>query len=206
MLFVAAQEDDTSGCYFNDLTLLSKAALEQELFNAIRSGKEERVKRALENGANPNALHPQNDETPLTIACELRSSKIIKLLLNAGANPNPEEIHVQPLCRAIYSITAVKLLLDKGAEVNRLNHFDENTKNGNTALHQAAIMGCQETVRMLLNNRASPYVRNGSGHTPLGMVLETINNAYVLGNGVIPKLTVQKLACISSDLKNYMHI
>ena len=55
----------------------------------------------------------------------------------------------------------LQLLLDNGAEVNATD--DE----GETPLHEAALTGIPQNVRLLLAAGANPQCRNNSGYTPL---------------------------------------
>jgi ankyrin repeat protein len=60
----------------------------------------------------------------------------------------------------------IRLLLDRGADINARNHqFKE------TALMIAAKFGHQEAVQLLLNRKADTSLRNGKNHTALELAI-----------------------------------
>jgi len=62
-----------------------KAGAEPELFAAIRSKNVEGVKEALEYGADPNAVNPDNENTPLIEAVHTDKPELVQVLIDAGA-------------------------------------------------------------------------------------------------------------------------
>ena len=62
-----------------------KAGAESELFSAIRSKNVARVKEALEYGADPNAVKPDDKNTPLIEAVHTDEPELVQLLIDAGA-------------------------------------------------------------------------------------------------------------------------
>ena len=62
-----------------------KAGAEPELFAAIRSKNVEGVKEALEYGADPNAVNPDSENTPLIEAVHTDKPELVQLLIDAGA-------------------------------------------------------------------------------------------------------------------------
>eukprot|EP00931_Biecheleriopsis_adriatica_P088380 TRINITY_DN62714_c0_g1_i1.p1 TRINITY_DN62714_c0_g1~~TRINITY_DN62714_c0_g1_i1.p1 ORF type:complete len:376 (+),score=105.23 TRINITY_DN62714_c0_g1_i1:72-1199(+) len=75
-------------------------------------------------------------------------------------------------CSALSSAAAsmrpdiVELLLAARAEVDTQDDLGAETE-GRTALHQAALAGCSETSRCLLQRRADPELQDAEGHTAL---------------------------------------
>ncbi|BAG39756.1 ankyrin repeat-containing protein 09 [Orientia tsutsugamushi str. Ikeda] len=112
---------------------------------------------------NINALNEEN-QTALHCAIETETLDIVRLLLNAGADPNLyDDLHFSPLHKACIRNNAeiVKLLLDYEVDINIQNIW------GNTPLHYAARHGLPSIVKLLLNHRAIVDLQNSSGHTPL---------------------------------------
>ena len=64
---------------------------------------------------------------------------------------------------AIENTEFCRLLIDSGANVNA----QDNT--GNTALHRAMNMDCEDTVQLLIANRSNPYIPNNCGYDAIRM-------------------------------------
>jgi len=60
------------------------------------------------------------------------------------------------------NIKAVELLLKYNANIN-----SADSPAGSTALHVASYNGYPEVVKILLSNKADPYIRNGSSYTSI---------------------------------------
>src|SRR5204862_6821791 len=96
----------------------------------------------LSRGADPNAPGAEG-WTNLSFACARGDAPLVRLLLDAGANPDDEDslYHAvepaEPVC--------LKLLLARGAAVN-----------GTNALHHALDYERLEQVRLLLEHGADP--------------------------------------------------
>ena len=92
-------------------------------------------------------------------------SEKVKILLLTGVDPNANNVLTQfpPLHRAIEMgrKDVVKLLLDAGAEANRVGFCER------TPLHFAAHFGHEEIVQLLLCAGADPNGGNITGTTPL---------------------------------------
>jgi ankyrin repeat protein len=107
------------------------------------------VKALLDRGANVNMCNHDKD-TPIKRAASQGHLKILKMLLNRGANKDIEEVGVALLC-AVHARYA-----DIVEELLKANELSIEYKDDNkfTALCHAARIGHNETVRVLLNNRA----------------------------------------------------
>jgi uncharacterized protein len=150
------------------------------------------VKILLEHHADPNArmtargfvLHhdsPGNSlliagSTPFMKAATTSDVRLMKLLLEYGANPNiSTQNHTTPLMAAAglnwtdisslgsedASLEAIKLCMEHGADVNAFNDL------GETALHGAAQRGADKVVRFLAAQGATLDAKNRRGRTPL---------------------------------------
>jgi len=108
--------------------------------------------------------------TPLALALKTdnRNIKIIKLLLNHGANPNASISEENSLGTSLLMIAAHKSspetiaqLLNHGAKVNAID------KNGNTALTYAIINDKIDNLKLLIKRGAQVKQAHQSGLTPL---------------------------------------
>ncbi|MBL8779481.1 MAG: ankyrin repeat domain-containing protein [Alphaproteobacteria bacterium] len=120
-----------------------------DLNGAVFHGHSHLVQFLIESGADVNHPLPDTGETPLHAAlCKADRpvlDDILKLLLEAGANPN----------------IATKLNAQTGAFMR-----DVRTK-GETPLHRAAAFGSERAISLLLENGAIVDARDANGDTPL---------------------------------------
>jgi ankyrin repeat protein len=58
---------------------------DRELFRAIQSQSVDRVKEALDHGADPNAVNPESENTPLIEAVHTDEPELVQLLIDGGA-------------------------------------------------------------------------------------------------------------------------
>jgi len=155
------------------------------------------VKALLAKGANPNPRlkrpilgrhHDSGDAslgegtTPLMRAAKSNDVKLMRMLLDGGANPaltqkdytnalmiaasgsgRPSEYAAPPSEAA--ALDAVKLCVEKAVDVNAFN------ANGQTALHLAAGRGADSIVRFLAERGAALTLKNKQGRTPLEVAM-----------------------------------
>ena len=124
------------------------------------SVNEDTIQLLLDHGADVDAMTAEIRQTPLTLACCLKTN-VVQLLLNAGADVNGGGGDVAPLHRATEfgNTEAIELLIEAGADVNRYH--------GSTPLQWAAYrnqLGCLNT---LLAAGANPTIVNIAGENPL---------------------------------------
>jgi len=124
--------------------------------------------------ANPNVkTYSCGNKTPLHLACELRRVNVVRVLLEFGADPNGRTTtggH-SPLslacCRRRNNHhkdngVIISLLLENGA------NSEFALWDGDTPLHTAALYGCEEATRLLLQKgKANINATNQYGETPL---------------------------------------
>jgi len=140
----------------------------------------ETVKFFLNKGIDIN-LTDESGNTPLYIAGLRSNPAMVKLLLEAGANPNGTDDKRLPSYRANPGVLGIaintplhgaarggklenaKILLDHGADIDMQN------KDGNTALHFAVLGWNSIMVKFLLSAGADRYIRNKLDWTPLDL-------------------------------------
>ncbi|MGA7413114.1 MAG: ankyrin repeat domain-containing protein, partial [Bryobacteraceae bacterium] len=120
----------------------------EDVFQAIRANQLDELKRlATTGGANSK---DKLQTTPLHFAALYGNAASMKVLLDAGADPNAlDNRGATPLVYAAYSFEKTKLLVDHGARVQVA------AKNGVTPLDVAAVVhGNAPSVRYLLEHGA----------------------------------------------------
>ena len=119
------------------------------LMAASNQGNYEILAKLLDNNADPNIASPKTGETPLHAATAKGFVKgtleCIKLLLEAGANPN----------------TKAK------SNIATNTYYRDITVVGETPLHLAAAYGSKEMIELLLQHNADPTIKDDRGDSPL---------------------------------------
>ena len=119
-------------------------------------------------------------DTALHLAAAGYRVEIVRLLLDAGANPNARANHRQsgPLHYAAdgyvsgpnsidnRQVKTIECLLDAGAEINAQD------KNGASPLHRAVRTRCAAAVKYLLERGAVATMMNKPGSTPFHLAVQ----------------------------------
>lgn len=171
----------------------SKLVMGYELYVAGLRNNEKEIKRLLENkNIDLNWKSHYEFQRPLISAMRNKNLSIVKLLLNAGTDPNIIRYSLPILRDESYSsyldrqTNACKLLLSAGAEV------DGQDNHGKTALISACEYGDDNNflmcnVKELLAAGADPNVQDNSGKTAL--IYASTNPLHIMGwNGPIEKI------------------
>ncbi len=120
--------------------------------------------------------------TPFYRAARSADLAVMRLLLEKGADANkPTTDHTTPLAAAATGqgarfsggedrpeaefIEALKLCVDKGADVNAAND------RGDTAMHGAAARGADQIIQFLADHGAKMDLKNKAGRTPLDIAM-----------------------------------
>ena len=117
----------------------------------VRDNESENVRQAIAAGMDVNAA-TKDGWTALTVAAFNGHVDCVRILLDAGANPNAADKKFPVLFRAVHGRNAsvVKMLLDAGANPHATERL------GHTALHFAANIGAVDCVKSLLDGGANP--------------------------------------------------
>jgi ankyrin repeat protein len=150
------------------------------------------VKVLLKRGADPNIrIHQEGKQTvqapnevsfegatPVALAAEVNNLDAIKLLVEAGADPNiptangmtplifsagggTDEQRPRPLDERALAVQTARYLVEHGADVNAAGDFRW------TALHMAAYQGLNDVIEYLISKGAKTEVFDELGQTPL---------------------------------------
>ncbi len=147
----------------------------QALLDAVRSGDASAVKKMLRADKSLASTSDASDSTVLMHAAIRGETEIVKLLLDAGADPNAKnKRNGTALLWAIADIGTMRLLLDHGADPN------VSSIEGRTALYLAASQpGGSDVVKLLLDKGAKAGGKDLSGRTPL-IAASAIGNVEVM--------------------------
>lgn len=131
----------------------------------------------LKQGADPDIVDG-SDWTAMTYACYYRRNlKIMRMLLDAGADINLKNIHgdtiISNICRdARNKKRVVATLLSFGADPNIVSEDSE------TALMRLARSGHTGLMKMLIRYGADAYIKNHKGNTALDILRMNCRNKY----------------------------
>ena len=138
------------------------------------------AKLLLKKGANPNGTFKYSTDSrfepktkcSLGLAIEMDSPLLVRQLLKKGANPNAthndEPLTVLATRKAHPCV--IDLLAQKGADINAQD------KDGNTALHIAALNGNIRLVKKLIErHHANTIIQNHNKDLPMHMAMQNPN-------------------------------
>jgi ankyrin repeat protein len=130
--------------------------------------------------------------TPLFRATERNDTEVIQALLAKGANPNINAMGFTPFLLAAGvdpggrgggagNTNLLDLMIQHGANVNaqvtgtttysmRISYHPPPSKEGTSALHEAAQAGKVDMVRYLLDKGANPELVDANGHKPIDVI------------------------------------
>ncbi len=98
-------------------------------------------------------------------ACANNLLEVVQILIHIGVDINNSYEdsfgrRLTPLHWASKDLLVARLLIEKGADVNGVDH------NGKTTLHSACICGIFSTVQLLIENGADVNLSDADGNTP----------------------------------------
>jgi ankyrin repeat protein len=140
----------------------------RSVFECIRAGDQTALAEVLSANVDLDAMDEQSGESPLALAADLGDLAIVKLLLEAGADPNSLATTAWPLSNAAGrgNSEIVELLLDYGADVHAVD------EDGGTALSDAAAAGHLAVVELLVEAGADARARDAQGKRPIWYAAE----------------------------------
>jgi len=143
----------------------SNPLLEEELLDAMKAGKVQRVDQLLRAGVSPSFKNYKG-ETPLGIAVSRGWASMVISLLENGANINEKGARGVTLLHVASAkgLTDVAKVLVRGG----LSPSHKTDKNW-TPLHVAARFNHWKLVQYYVSEGVDPDVRNSDGQTALGL-------------------------------------
>lgn len=142
--------------------------IELELFDAIRRDDVAKVRRLIsrpQDDLDVNMRHSLG-WTPLHLAAFLGRTKIVRQLLEAGANPDAiDEFSNASQVAHEHRLDYFSVYRARETEFSDLLASDVSFL-GTTALHYACLGGSVETIRVLMEYKANPNLENEFGHRP----------------------------------------
>jgi ankyrin repeat protein len=149
--------------------LLLATGVELNIFEAVATGRLERVRELLKK--NPELIHAYSADGWTPLHLNFGNVEMAKFLMDSGADLNAvskNKFTATPLQGSVVnkSIEVGRLLLARGANVNPRND------DGGNPLHEAAGNGDIEFARLLLAHGANLNAKDDNGKTPLAIALE----------------------------------
>ncbi|MBC6973252.1 ankyrin repeat domain-containing protein [Bacillus sp. Xin] len=139
--------------------------------NAVINGEEEKVMGLINEDQDLVHSYSEDGWTPLHLAAYFGYREIANFLLKKGAH-----LHVKaknqnentPLQAAIANkkIELATFLIEQGADVNAIQ------SGGWTGLHEAALLGDEKIVALLIENGADKSIKKDDGKTAYDIALE----------------------------------
>ncbi|MEW6677407.1 MAG: ankyrin repeat domain-containing protein [Pseudomonadota bacterium] len=136
-----------------------------ELLDASAKGDRPRLESLLQEGINPNGRRDLWGKTALVEAVDRGDVEMVRLLLDAGADPDLKAAGYTPLGRAAMQghSRIARMLLEAGADP------DLKSNDGNTPLAAAAAMNRVTVIRVLMAHQPDYTLHNLEGRTALSV-------------------------------------
>lgn len=143
-------------------------------------------------GSDINARETESGYSLLHFAVIQGDLKVVKALLDAGANPNVQDNKGRTPLFSSNNVDIIKMLLESEADP------DSPSPNGYTRLHIAIQDGKDNIVTVLLNAKANPNLQTDWGEASLHFAVKKSNSSknivkMLLDNGAQPNLQIKYL-------------
>lgn len=168
----ATKKPEAPGPKAGDTSSVQSILRNADFLLACEKGDAALVRKSLKEGANPNTTR-NSGATALLYAVAGKHAEVVRILLDARADPNKDSLGLMPLFLAAENgdVETVKALLAAGADVHAKLHAvdqDLRAREGDTALIAAASpTGKGEVVKALLAAGADVNARAENGKTAL---------------------------------------
>nr|XP_034171700.1 caseinolytic peptidase B protein homolog [Osmia lignaria] len=144
---------------------------EKEFFQAAKYGDIGKLKSILKSGIDVNVRHPLG-WTALHVAAINGQSKVIKLLIEHGADVNVQDDFINVYATAIEKgMPVLDVLATREQEFSDYLN-SRATFKGFTSLHYAVLANSKVCVKELMNAAADPTIKAESGHRAMDYTVE----------------------------------
>lgn len=126
------------------------------------------MKRILNDYPEIGHINPSETITPLIGAIGQGRTDVIKILLEAGADPQETDIYGRTAIHYAASdgsLEILTMLIQAGVDPKTAD------QGGTTALHRAASGGCLDVLKVLIQAGVDPSCKDKSGNTPLHIAI-----------------------------------
>lgn len=150
-----------------------KFGVDSSLHKACTDGKKNHVRNLLEDDVIRKDINARNSKgfTALHLSCGRGDDDIVGMLINSGANVTAlDSMGRSPVvlvCVANHA-TTLRVLIMQG----NVDFHERNSLNGYVPLHEVAVRGYLECVKVLLSFNASMNPRTFEGDTPRDLALK----------------------------------
>jgi ankyrin repeat protein len=160
------------------------------LMNALREGDVPALRKLLRDDRGAVNLKAAGGSTPLMYAAIYGDADTVRMLLEAGADPNlRNEAGATALLWAVDDLDKTRLLLKAGADAN------SRSSDGRTPLLAATgRVGCAEVVKLLLDHGANP---SATAHSYRGPTTP-LRQAADFGDAAVVRMLVERGAEVKS--------
>ncbi|SDY87024.1 Ankyrin repeat-containing protein [Bacillus sp. 166amftsu] len=139
--------------------------------NAVMNGELEKVVELINEDQNLVHVYSEDGWTPLHLAAYFGHKEIASFLLKKGTNlhvkaKNQNENTSLQAAIANKKIEMATFLIEQGADVNAVQ------SGGWTGLHEAALLGDEKIVALLIENGADKSIKKNDGKTAYDIALE----------------------------------
>ena len=184
--------------------VVPQSSLDEGLLGAVRAGDLAAAGEWLARGAHPDAAPPagaRDQRSALVLAAELPDTRLLRVLIGAGAQVNHAQAGLTPLLAATRCCSAgrpetVTSLIANGADPARAD------ADGNTPLHHAALCTEPAIAAILVDAQAPLEARNRDQATPLAVAAEAANwplLRFLVRHGAHPGAALPAAAGIADD-------
>lgn len=128
---------------------------------------------------NPNYL-----SSLVPVACKSGKREIVKILLDANANPNEyvneknKIVNIASLADAVFFPDIMQLLLERRAQVSTPTQLTHGSPS-DQVLHHAAYYGLPQSVQLLLDANADPAATNSSNQIPANVAKRRFHTEWI---------------------------
>jgi len=188
--------------------LFDKSEKNSNIYSAIASDDYGSVYKCIKTGQKTNQYHKYG-WTPLHLAAAWNDEKMVKMLLESGADPDLQEKYVKPVAKQFgQHYTQAMLSADDEEKLKvRKEQFPTHLSpkidyRGATALFYAVLNDNHQMAKLLIDAGADPLVKLHQGISPIEVVDESSKNGLMIKD-LLLKAIKNRDALLKEKRKKY---